>query len=180
MAKSNSGGGVGGFVFNVFNIGFTVFMFILPTIGLVYWYLYIRDPGGGATQRQVNVQAVPAPTDNKDRVPPEPAAPSKPAQPLTSGFFDEPFGPSSDSSDGELKTDLKPNPPARKEYETRTWSDASGKFSIQAKFYRIIGDRVKIIAADGREIEVPIAQLGEEDKEYLRTIFKEKGIQPSF
>ncbi len=179
MAKSNSGGGVGGFVFNVFNIGFTVFMFILPTIGLVYWYLYIRDPGGGAPQRQVNVQEVPPPTEKKISVQPE-RAPTKPAQPLTSGFFDEPFGPPSDSSDRELKTPSKPNPPARKEYEIRSWSDVSGKFSIQAKFFRVIGDRVKIIAADDREIEVPIAQLSEDDKEYLRTIFREKGIQPSF
>ena len=31
MSKKKGGGG---FLFNIFNVGFTIFMFILPTIGL--------------------------------------------------------------------------------------------------------------------------------------------------
>ena len=42
MAKKQGGG----FLFNVFNIGFTVVMFALPSVLLGYWYVYIRDPGG--------------------------------------------------------------------------------------------------------------------------------------
>ena len=181
MAKKKSGGSLGGFVFSVFNIGFTVFMFILPTIGLAYWYLYIRDPGGGvAPQPAVTVQPSPAVPTKRSHRERQQLAPANPQPTITSGFFDEPFGPTTDTSEHTSTTESRANPLARKEYQTRIWADESGKFSIQAKFYRVIGDRVKIVAENDRQIEVPIAKLSEDDKEYLRAIFRDKGIQPSF
>ena len=181
MAKNKPGGSVGGFVFNVFNVGFTVFMFILPTIGLVYWYMYIRDPGGAAPQpTQVTVREIPAASEKKLAVESKTAAPNESKQPLTSGFFDELSGPREGSSDTPSGGTANVNPPARQAYEMRTWSDASGEFSVQARFYSASGEGVKLIAENDRAIEVPIAKLSDDDKEYLRTLFRQKGIRPSF
>ncbi|NND99779.1 MAG: hypothetical protein HKN47_20865, partial [Pirellulaceae bacterium] len=68
----------------------------------------------------------------------------------------------------------------REDREMRTWSDASGKFKVQAKFYSAGAENVKLLTADDRKIDVPIAKLCEADKEYLRSVFKAKGIRASF
>ncbi len=170
-------------MFGVFNIGFTVFMFILPTIGLVYWYLYIRDPAGGlAPKPQQIIQQAPAAPRSKANTERQQTRPAKPEQqPLTSGFFDEPFGSAGETlGSGEVEESMS-QPPQRQQYELRTWTDESGNFSIRARFFSIIGERVKIVADDdGREVEVLISKLSESDKEYLRAIYREKGIQPRF
>jgi hypothetical protein len=180
MAKHNSGGSVGGFVFNFFNIGFTVVMFLLPTAGLVYWYLYIRDPGGGPQPRQVIVQETPGRTDRNEPIQDPVDTPKPPQRPMTSGFFNEPAGPDSDAAGAEATVTPEPKTPTRSEYETRTWKDESGKFSIEASFYSVTGEKVKLVTSDNNRIEVPIVKLSEEDKEYIRAIFRKKGIQPRF
>src|SRR5262245_59598954 len=52
--------------------------------------------------------------------------------------------------------------------EERTWTDASGKFSINAEFVRVDGDKVVLRRADGKEIKVPQARLSDADKEFLK------------
>ena len=71
-------------------------------------------------------------------------------------------------------------PSSRDERPQRTWTDVSGSFSVEAKFYSITGDQVKLVLPDDRKVEVPIAKLCEEDKTYLRGVMKTKGIQASF
>ena len=180
MAKNNSGRTVGGFVFNFFNIGFTVVMFLLPTAGLVYWYLYIRDPGGANQKPQVIVQEAPNRIERAQPRQPPRDNPKPPQRVMTSGFFNEPAGPGNDAASKEADVSPEPTTAARTEYETRTWKDESGKFSVEASFYSVTGEQVKLLTSNGNRIEVPIGKLSEEDKEYIRTIFRTKGIQPRF
>lgn len=49
----------------------------------------------------------------------------------------------------------------------RTWSDASGKFKVEATFLRVEDGKVVLRRADGKEITVPVDRLSEPDREYL-------------
>ena len=135
MAKKQGGG----FLFNVFNIGFTVVMFALPSVLLGYWYVYIRDPGGQKTQTVVVQQqpaASPSPRSSTPKTPKRQNG--EPRQ--TSGIFSEnPTGVNSIStpeltqertSQPTNQTGNARKPPTRSSYELRTWSDPSGKFTV--------------------------------------------------
>jgi WD40 repeat protein len=52
----------------------------------------------------------------------------------------------------------------------RKWSDKSGKFSVEARYQETIGDKVALMKADGKRIEVPIAKLSDEDNRYLKDL----------
>ncbi len=49
----------------------------------------------------------------------------------------------------------------------RTWSDASGKFKVEAILVRIEDGNVVLRREDGKEIPVPLARLGPVDRKYL-------------
>jgi S1-C subfamily serine protease len=53
----------------------------------------------------------------------------------------------------------------------RTWRDASGKFSVEAKLVgrSADGSKVELEKVDGTAIEIPIAVLSESDQVFLRT-----------
>ncbi|WP_442483621.1 SHD1 domain-containing protein [Aeoliella sp. SH292] len=51
--------------------------------------------------------------------------------------------------------------------ETRTWSDASGKFKIEASYRGMNGEKVILEKSDGSRIEVPLAKLASADQEYV-------------
>ena len=57
---------------------------------------------------------------------------------------------------------------------TRTWSDASGKFKVEAKLDSVNGNAVKLVKKDGTTVEVPLDKLSEEDKSFVRTHAEEK------
>ncbi len=174
MSKKKGGGG---FLFNIFNVGFTIFMFILPTIGLGYWYLYIRKPTAPVAAKQP-ATATPVPA----RRPPareRAQASVPPRSPASEPFFD--VGQQRKAVAPDTPTEPpEPRQTGRQKHEIRTWQDPSGKFSIEASFHSATGDTVKLIAADDRKLDVPISKLSESDKVYLRAIFKQKGIHPSF
>ncbi len=50
----------------------------------------------------------------------------------------------------------------------RTWSDASGRFTIEAKFKSQEGSRVRLEKADGSEVAISLSQLSPADRAYLR------------
>jgi len=56
------------------------------------------------------------------------------------------------------------------ESEMRTWSDASGKFSVRATLKEKTNTAVSLITADGRMVEVPITRLSDGDKAYLASL----------
>ncbi len=57
-----------------------------------------------------------------------------------------------------------------KEEPIRKWTDRTGKFSVNAHYQSASDDRVVLLKADGKRIEVPTAKLSDEDGRYLRRI----------
>lgn len=56
------------------------------------------------------------------------------------------------------------------DYELRTWGDASGRFTVEARFLSQADGIVKLESEDGEELEAPIDQLRPEDQRYLERI----------
>jgi hypothetical protein len=55
--------------------------------------------------------------------------------------------------------------------ENRTWTDVTGSYTIEAAFVRRNGDSVTIRRqADGGEVDLPLAQLSEADREYVDSV----------
>lgn len=52
--------------------------------------------------------------------------------------------------------------------EMRTWSDASGKFSVTARLKSVRSGSAKLVKEDGSEISVPIDRLSEDDQAYIK------------
>ena len=55
----------------------------------------------------------------------------------------------------------------------RTWKDATGNFSIEARILRIDGERVILELRDKKEISVPLVRLSIRDKEFVKTFAKD-------
>ncbi len=49
----------------------------------------------------------------------------------------------------------------------RTWADASGNYSVEARLVKVEGGRVHLKRADGTTIQVPIDRLSDVDQRYL-------------
>lgn len=54
--------------------------------------------------------------------------------------------------------------------EIRTWSDATGKFKIEAKYVATVGEKVKLERPDGKGLEIEISKLSEADQQYLKDL----------
>lgn len=68
--------------------------------------------------------------------------------------------------------DVTPYLPAKATTESkppvlRTWSDASGTFTVKAEFRGLAAGKVKLRTEDGREIQVPLDRLSKADKEFI-------------
>jgi len=57
--------------------------------------------------------------------------------------------------------------------EVRVWTDATGKFSIEARLVSVMSGRAKLTREDGSEIAVEIAKLSEADQRYIRQQMRE-------
>jgi S1-C subfamily serine protease len=63
--------------------------------------------------------------------------------------------------------------------EMRVWNAANGGFSIEAELVELKpGDVVRLKSKDGREIEVPLAQLSAADREYVKNLPKAGAVSP--
>jgi CubicO group peptidase (beta-lactamase class C family) len=60
----------------------------------------------------------------------------------------------------------------------REWSDATGKFSIEAELVEVKADKVVLRKADGSEITAPVASLSQEDRRYLDSLDDPAPAQP--
>lgn len=49
----------------------------------------------------------------------------------------------------------------------RSWTDASGGFRVDAALVRVVGDRVVLLSADGKELEVLRERLSAADREWI-------------
>ncbi len=54
--------------------------------------------------------------------------------------------------------------------EVRLWQDASGRFQVRASLLSQSEDSVRLKAADGRELTVPIDRLSSGDQQYLKSL----------
>lgn len=57
--------------------------------------------------------------------------------------------------------------------ETRTWSDATGKFKIQAKFVSIENGKVTLEKSDGTELEIDLKKLCAADQKFVSDLEKD-------
>jgi hypothetical protein len=51
--------------------------------------------------------------------------------------------------------------------ELRTWSDATGKFKIEAELIKVEAGKVELKRKDGQIVSVPLDKLSKEDQDYL-------------
>ncbi|QDV87183.1 SHD1 domain-containing protein [Planctomycetes bacterium TBK1r] len=58
-----------------------------------------------------------------------------------------------------------------------TWTDATGKFSVEAAFKSFATDHVTLVKRDGADAKVPIDRLSDESKEQLKEILRVKGVR---
>jgi len=49
----------------------------------------------------------------------------------------------------------------------RTWTDATGKFSVTAELVEVRGDKVVLQRQNGKQVTVPVAKLSVEDRQFL-------------
>lgn len=54
--------------------------------------------------------------------------------------------------------------------EIRTWTDSTGKFTIEAKFVSEQDGVVKLERADGKSVEIPVNKLSEGDQKFLTAL----------
>lgn len=59
---------------------------------------------------------------------------------------------------------------ARRAARTRTWTDASGKFSVEAEFIGLAAGMVKLKKMDGKVIEVKLSVLSPEDQKWVKNL----------
>ena len=52
--------------------------------------------------------------------------------------------------------------------EFRTWSESTGKHSVEAKFDGLTSGKAKLIKKDGTVIQVPVEKLSAEDQEWIK------------
>lgn len=57
--------------------------------------------------------------------------------------------------------------------KSRSWSDVSGTFRVEALYLGIQGDQVLLRRKDGKEVSVPLARLSADDQHYVATLIEE-------
>lgn len=58
--------------------------------------------------------------------------------------------------------------------EMRTWTDATGKYKVQAKFVELVEGKVTLERADGKRVVVPLDRLSEADRKYVADLGGQK------
>jgi hypothetical protein len=63
--------------------------------------------------------------------------------------------------------------------ESRTWTDASGTFKIEAKFSSLENGKVKLILNDGRAVEIELGKLSAADRKYVEELNSDNPFKPA-
>ena len=66
------------------------------------------------------------------------------------------------------KIDLKKLRSKAAKLEKRTWTDATGKFSVEAKISSRTATHVTLVKEDGKEVKLPIDKLSSADQKWLK------------
>lgn len=102
----------------------------------------------GAQRTVFVLEPVELPAPPKPAKKPEPVEPAEPAEP-------------------EPTVDDAP-PEAKPEPLVREWSDATGKFRVEAEFRGLVGGMARLRTRDGRDISVPLEKLSKTDQDWIR------------
>ncbi|ODA33700.1 hypothetical protein A6X21_18405 [Planctopirus hydrillae] len=62
--------------------------------------------------------------------------------------------------------------------ESRTWTDATGKFKIDAKFVSLEGTKVTLLQTSGEEIEIDLSKLSPGDRKVAQDLAKKASENP--
>ena len=66
------------------------------------------------------------------------------------------------------KTDLKKLRGKAAKLEKRSWTDATGKFSVEAKLSSRTATQVTLVKDDGKEVKLSIDKLSTTDQKWLK------------
>ena len=69
---------------------------------------------------------------------------------------------------------------AAKRRVTRTWTAADGESSVKAEFVSYGQGKVKLRKEDRTTVNVEVEKLSDEDKDFLRKHFRERGLKANF
>lgn len=64
--------------------------------------------------------------------------------------------------------------PIRAAHESRTWTDSSGKFEVEATLVKVDGDQVSLKKSDGKFLSLKKSQLSKKDQDYLKQVAEEQ------
>ncbi|MBM4095099.1 MAG: hypothetical protein FJ276_37690 [Planctomycetes bacterium] len=67
----------------------------------------------------------------------------------------------------DKRNDTKPSPA---QAASRTWTDASGKFKVEAVLLNVNGDNVVLKKKNGNTTTVPISKLSKPDQDFLASL----------
>ena len=58
--------------------------------------------------------------------------------------------------------------------DLRTWTDSTGKYSIEAEFHEFKDSKVHLRRADGTVIAIPASKLSREDQQFVRDLLRQR------
>ncbi|MGA2257530.1 MAG: SUMF1/EgtB/PvdO family nonheme iron enzyme [Thermoguttaceae bacterium] len=64
-------------------------------------------------------------------------------------------------------------------HQLRTWTDSTGKYTIQAEFVDSKDGKVRLKKQDGKEVTIPVEKLSDADREFVRQQSKGKPVLES-
>ena len=88
----------------------------------------------------------------------------KPTHPKVTTYGEEK---AADTESAEAQPEDDDSPSAQGRSATRTWNDATGAFSVEAKFAGVKDGKVLLKKANGKTVAVPLDQLCKEDREFV-------------
>lgn len=59
-------------------------------------------------------------------------------------------------------------------HESRTWTDSSGRFEVEAILVKVDGDQVSLKKSDGKFLSLKKSQLSEKDRDYLKQVAEDQ------
>jgi hypothetical protein len=72
-----------------------------------------------------------------------------------------------DTESNEAQPEESISPRGTRSSATRTWSDSTGAFSVEAEFAGVEDGKVKLRKADGKTVSVPLDRLSKEDQDFI-------------
>ncbi len=99
---------------------------------------------------------------------------SIPSQPTPPAPPSPPPSPSGSAPASNTTKASSTNPPAESnvtgQFENRTWSDASGRFTVEARLLEFKGGGVHLEKPGGSQLRVPLEKLSEADRAYVHSL----------